>query len=287
MKKLLFLALLFIGCTPQQEEKAPVNNNTSQPTVIKQEAPATQLADIHSQNLSMNKFENTSVETHIDNQEEALPKDINYQPKGNYSRLKSTIKAKQAQYQAQASDSISVETLDKARTEITNYILQEIMPFWYGTEWDFNGYTAIPGKGEIACGYLVSTTLRDVGFKLNRYHLAQQNGLYAALSLQKKDEIITLRGLTSTALKEKMIGQLKAKAGLYFVGLDNHVGYILIHNEDMYFIHSDYISDKVRIEPAETSMAFNSSIYVIADITHNDELISKWIKGETIPIKRG
>ena len=48
-------------------------------------------------------------------------------------------------------------------------LVDSIFPYWYGTEWDFNGITESPRKGEIACGYFVSTTLKHMGIRLNRY----------------------------------------------------------------------------------------------------------------------
>lgn len=216
-----------------------------------------------------------------------LPTAINYEPQGSYTNLKSKIKKRQAYYQAQATDTIPLEVLNSARQEITSLLLQEIFPHWYGTAWDFNGYTAVPNHGEVACGYLVSTTLRDVGFRLNRYHMAQQASYYAAISLQKKKQLITYRNVDVVALKHLLLNERKLKSGLYFVGLDNHVGYLLIHDKNLYFIHSNYIEDRVMIEEAARSLAFESSIYVIADITYNDALITKWIRNEVIVIKRG
>jgi len=49
-----------------------------------------------------------------------------------------------------------------------------IFEYWMQTPWDFNGHTDTPRKGEIACGYFVTTTLRDMGVQLQRYKLAQQ-----------------------------------------------------------------------------------------------------------------
>lgn len=53
-------------------------------------------------------------------------------------------------------------------------VARDIAPFWYGTPWDFNGTTEQPGTGAIACGYFVTTVLRDAGVQLERVRLAQQ-----------------------------------------------------------------------------------------------------------------
>src|SRR5262245_48861455 len=55
------------------------------------------------------------------------------------------------------------EVIDRARTVITRSIVNDLFPFWYGTDWDFSGVTETPNQGKIACGYFVSTLLRDVG----------------------------------------------------------------------------------------------------------------------------
>lgn len=234
-------------------------------------------------------FKNTNWENEETTQEKTpIPTSIQQTPKKNYSTLKQKIRRRQQYYQTLVGTDtvISPGILDSARQEMTHFLLQEIMPFWYGTEWDFNGYTAVPNQGEIACGYLVSTTLRDVGFRLNRYHLAQQAGYHAALSLQKKAKLRIYRNKTETGLRTEVLHRAKLKDGLYFIGLSNHVGYLLIHEEEVFFVHSNYATDKVMIEQIEDSWAFASDIYVIADITHNDTLITKWIKGETIKIVR-
>src|SRR5690606_907796 len=73
--------------------------------------------------------------------------------------------------------------LDSVMEVFTLKLLNEIIPYWYGTEWDFEGHTAIPNEGKIACGYFVSTTLRDMGLNINRYKLAQQHGLNEARTI--------------------------------------------------------------------------------------------------------
>ncbi len=76
----------------------------------------------------------------------------------------------------------------------------------------------------------------------------------------------------------------KLKDGLYFVGLSNHVGYLYVKNNELYFLNSDYANGYVTIEKAAYSNVFGSDIYVIANITHNDFLITSWIDNTSIPI---
>ena len=45
-------------------------------------------------------------------------------------------------------DSVRQVVLNEGGILIENILVNEIIPFWYGTPWDFNGYTNTPGKGE-------------------------------------------------------------------------------------------------------------------------------------------
>lgn len=171
--------------------------------------------------------------------------------------------------------------LDSANTLFTKLLLNKIIPYWYGTPWDFNGYTAIPNQGEIACGYFVSTTLKDMGLNLNRYKLAQQAAKdeIEAIAINKNN----ILHYTDNTIQDKLTS---LKNGLYFVGLDNHVGYVYITAKETYFIHSNYIENRVMIEKSKYSEAFNSSNYYLAKISYNKELMKKWLDKTPIRIKK-
>ena len=57
---------------------------------------------------------------------------------------------------------------------ILELMMPEMMRCWLGTPYDFNGTAEKPGDGKIACGYFVSTVIRDTGFRVNRFKFAQQ-----------------------------------------------------------------------------------------------------------------
>ncbi len=208
-------------------------------------------------------------------------------PSGAYQSVKSKgVSLRNAfaeEYDQVTGDSLKNKILDQAGKTLTEYILNDIMPFWYGTPWTFEGHTDIPGEGTVACGYLVSTTLKHAGFNLNRYKLAQKAGKPAARSLSISGQIKTLSNCTRKAVKEYF---LKNKAdGLYFVGLDCHVGYLLKRNGELFFIHSNYIrKEGVIIEPVEKSQAFASKVYCIGDITTDRQLMEYWINNKAIQI---
>jgi hypothetical protein len=206
---------------------------------------------------------------------------INLNAKENYINLISKIKNDKIYFKATYLSN-KAKTIDSASSYLYHKLINEIVPHWYGTTWDFNGYTNIPNEGEIACGYFVSTTLKHLGFNLNRYKMAQQAALNEAIALQPKSELKIYRNPSFKTLKSK-INQVYTN-GIYLVGLDNHVGYLLIKDKELYFLHSSYCDNKVVIELAETSLCFQSNIYVLAEITTNKGLIKKWILNEVIII---
>jgi hypothetical protein len=147
-----------------------------------------------------------------------------------------------------------------------------LFPAWMGTPWDFNGTSNIPGEGEIACGYFVSTTMKHFGFNLNRYKTAQQA---ASVII----DILCPVGQLRFSSSEKLINELLLRGNnrLYVVGLDYHVGYIMVENDHVYFVHSDYFNDKVVKELASTSQGFHATQnYVLGEITNNPQLMQKW-----------
>ena len=217
----------------------------------------------------------------VENSIDSIALGINFSPKGNYNTIKQTIKKDRAYFKRLLQQN-KEKAIDTASKYLYHKLLNEIVPHWYGTPWDFNGHTDIPNDSEIACGYFVSTTLRHLSFRLNRFKMAQQAGLNEAITLQPKNELKIYRNISQDQLKIKL-NKVYAD-GLYFVGLSNHVGYVLIKNKELYFLHSSYYDNKVIIEEAATSPCFQSDIYVFAEITSNRELIQKWIQNKTIPV---
>lgn len=152
-------------------------------------------------------------------------------------------------------------------------LVDSIFPMWYGASWDFNGISNIPGQGEIACGYFVSTTLKHAGFNLNRYRLAQQAATVIITELVGRKN--TSKHHSSDAILKHL---KKQKDGLYVVGLDYHVGFLIVEDNVTYFCHSDYVNLKTVREKATDSHAFNSTnLYVLGEITHNPTLMNKWL----------
>ncbi len=176
-------------------------------------------------------------------------------------------------------------TTDSLSNLFTDLLLNQVMPYWYGTKWSFEGYTSIPKQGEIACGYLVSTTLRDIGINVNRYRLAQQSPLSMAKTINIDKPVSEI---SSISIDENIIELKKIlKEGIYLIGFDqSHVGYILKRQGELYLIHSNYFdSRRVEIERIEKSLVFlNYNRFYIAEISTNKSLINKWLLNEKIEV---
>jgi hypothetical protein len=164
---------------------------------------------------------------------------------------------------------------------MTQSIYSEFFPAWYGTTWDFNGTTETPGQGKIACGYFVSTVLRDAGVKVQRVKLAQQASENIILSLTTSAHIKRFR---QTPISDFVEAVRNWGPGLYVVGLDIHVGFILNVDGQVYFIHSSYIDPySVVKEPAGDSKILASSRYrILGKISADDQFIERWLRGEEI-----
>ncbi len=187
-----------------------------------------------------------------------------------YSSIKQ-LKTKQTKLGQQPITDI---VLKQTSSDLYETLTDKIFPTWYRTTWDFNGISNVPGEGEIACGYFVSTTLKHVGFNLNRYKLAQQASEVIAKSICGTSNTTTI---TDNDLFYKYLEQYDNE--ILVVGIDFHVGFIVIKNKTPYFVHSDFINGEVVSELVENSEALNAaSIYVIGKITNNDTLMKKWIK---------
>lgn len=168
----------------------------------------------------------------------------------------------------------------------TDLLVNGLFPYWYGTTWSFEGHTAQPQKGEIACGYFVSTTLQHLGLPLNRYRLAQQLPIHEARSLAIDTNLVLALELDSTNENIDKLYSL-TQAGIYFIGFDaSHVGFLLNKAEKIYLIHSNYLDAQgVMIERIEESEVFASyGRFYLVPISGNPILLKRWLHGVELAV---
>jgi len=169
----------------------------------------------------------------------------------NYSLFKSNSQKLLEQYRNNA-------TLSNKEKFIYN-IRDSLFTCWLGTPWDFYGTTEEPNNGKIACGYFVTTLLRDMGIKLNRIKLAQCASEEMIKNVCTKSTIHRSSNESISSFIDKI-----NEPGLYVVGLDFHTGFILNDGNKKYFIHANYTGNKVvEKEIATESTVLASSKYKV------------------------
>jgi hypothetical protein len=190
-----------------------------------------------------------------------------------------------SRYQQAASSSRQADILAQARTLVTRSIYSEIFPAWYGTAWDFYGTTEVPQQGKIACGYFVSTVLRDAGWRVQRARLAQQASENIIMSLTTDSHVKRFRRV---AISDFVTAVKQWGPGIYVVGLDVHTGFIVNTGGEVYFIHSSYVEPYtvVREKASESKILRASNYRVLGKITADDLLMEKWLLSKQI-VTRG
>ena len=244
MKKLLvilFLCLFYQAC---QETKETSSEADTEIEIVEE--------------IEIDNPINFDIETHLANYKKL---------KSNINRQKIAIKNK---------PNLEKETkLTLAENYMSKILVDSIFPYWLGTKWDFNGYTETPRQGVVACGYFVSTTLRDLGIKLNRYKIAQKGAADIIHALCDTKSIVRLSSVEQVSDFMKSVNESE----ILIVGLDFHVGFLFKKDKKTYFAHSNYIEMAgVEIELIEDSQAFShSDVYVVGNLTKNRAMTENWL----------
>jgi len=204
--------------------------------------------------------------------------------KAAIARLDARRSALAAEYRQADTQAQKSGVIERARRTIIQSVVNDVFPFWYGTPWDFNGVTQTPGQGKIACGYFVTTVLRDAGWQVERSRLAQQASENIILSLTTQTYVkrFSRVGIEDFAKAVKDWGE-----GLYVVGLDIHVGFIVNTGGEVWFVHSSYVEPyEVVKESAVESRILSASKYrVLGKLTADDRFVTKWLFKTAIPTR--
>lgn len=162
--------------------------------------------------------------------------------------------------------------------------LPEMMRCWLGTPWDFNGTAEGPGQGKIACGYFVSTVLRDAGFRLDRYRLAKQASSNIIGSFLPKTKCSLEVGIPYDIFAR---GMETAEPGIYLAGLDTHVAFIVVNGAGFRFIHASGSKPWCVVDEDRdhAGVLQRSNWRMCGNLTADDALIVRWLRGETIVVR--
>ncbi|MDJ1480563.1 hypothetical protein QNI16_08710 [Cytophagaceae bacterium YF14B1] len=164
-----------------------------------------------------------------------------------------------------------------SRTAFVKAIDNHIFPYWYGTFWSFNGTTQVPGRGSIACGYFVTTVLRDAGLEINRSALAQMSSEQMIKALISEEHI---KRFSNKSLEEFITQIEKTGEGLYIVGLDNHTGFLVNEGKGVYFVHASgaYPFCVIREKASSAAILRKSKYRIIGRISEDKSVLRSWLK---------
>jgi hypothetical protein len=163
-------------------------------------------------------------------------------------------------------------------------VLPEMMRCWLGTKWDFNGTSEVPGEGSIACGYFVSTVLRDAGFRVDRYKLARQPSQNILRSFLPREALVLKVGVPYDSYASHLEA---AERGIRIIGLDQHVAFLVTGPDGFRFIHSSGSEPWCVVEEgrADADVLRRSNYRVEGSLTADKNLLRRWLAGERIAVK--
>ena len=167
---------------------------------------------------------------------------------------------------------------------ILELVMPEMMRCWLGTPYDFNGTAEKPGSGKVACGYFVSTVIRDAGFRVDRYKLAQQPSENILRTFMKSDGCLLKVGQDFESYAKWVEGM---EPGVYLMGLDSHVGFIVNGVEGTRFYHSSGWQKRGVVNEAgnKAGALRHSNWRMIGGLTADPEVIRTWLGGEKVRVR--
>lgn len=183
---------------------------------------------------------------------------------------------------------------DRASVFLAGAMIDRLLPPWLGMPWGMGKDSTATrphqeGKS-ISCSYFVGAVLQGAGFQLrDRFRLGQA----AALDIQK-----SLTGGAGKVHRFLSIppADLRARLaplddGLYVIGLDVHVGLVVIRGDVVRFVHASYTGDQVvSDEPLAEAVAIARSQrrgYFVSPLVTttgagDDWLIERWLEGDAV-----
>jgi hypothetical protein len=181
----------------------------------------------------------------------------------------------------------------EARAFVRAAIVGDIFPAWLGMSWGLGANSTAnrphaPGM-TVACGYFVSSVLENAGLRVQtRFSYAQAPALTVQRTLApaagEVHRFFSVPGETLAA------GITKLGAGLYIIGLSNHIGFVVVDDAGVHLVHASYTDDRVVIsEPLATAQAIANSRpkgYFVSPVMHDDHLADLWLRGAPVPLRK-
>jgi hypothetical protein len=181
----------------------------------------------------------------------------------------------------------------EARRLLEDAIIEDVFPAWLGMPWGMGSDSTATRPHEpnmkVGCSYFVTSVLLSVGVDLeNRFTFAQAPAIYIQRSLAPDEHSLhTYFSIPSERLRDKIaaLGE-----GLYIIGLDTHVGFVVVRDGEVRFIHASYTGNRVvTVELLVDAVAIANSRpkgYFVTPLFQDARLLDMWLRGQAVPFQR-
>lgn len=154
---------------------------------------------------------------------------------------------------------------------------------WLGTRWGLGlPQTDRPGGGKINCGMFVGTVLEDAGFVVDVRKLQRQP---AELIIESFVGRRRIKRFSNASMNRFLAGVRSMGPGLYIIGLDFHVGFLVQTERDLRFVHASYVTRTVVDEPAATAVPIVTSKYRVVGKILSAENLADWLRRRRIEVR--
>jgi hypothetical protein len=173
---------------------------------------------------------------------------------------------------------------------VVTAIIEDVFPAWMGTPWGLGAQSDAsrphqPGK-VVGCSYFVTGVLDNAGLRLeSRRRFAQAPALWIQRALLPYGgQVHRFGSLPATELRRHIaaLGE-----GLYVIGLDYHVGFLIVRGAEVRMVHASFFPPQAVVsEPVEASAAIDGSRpkgYWVSPLFRDDRLVELWLQRAPVP----
>jgi len=203
-----------------------------------------------------------------------------------YAALRERIETKRKElakdYTEAADDGARKEVIGRSRRYLNQMLADSLFPFWYGTTWDFNGTTQKPRCGSVACGYFVTTTMKHAGFNIERAKMAQ---VASSILIRKSCEKEKIKVFSNGRLDAFKAWLKEQPDGIYILGLDIHVSYIVKRGKKFDMVHSSYWAGTLKVTRealTDCPIIPDNKFFMAGNLLGSDSTIVGWLEGKVI-----
>lgn len=201
----------------------------------------------------------------------------------DYDALKSEL-SRQQHVLGEHVDPSSLEPSEKKSVHNTLMAgIERLFDAWEGTRWGLGlPQTQTPGGGKINCGMFVGTVLVHAGFQIDHKKLQRQPAELIIKSLAPASKIARFR---NAPMDEFLEGVREHGPGLYIIGLDYHVGFLVVGQKgEIRYVHSSVVTRKVVDMKAAGAPTIVTSKYRVVGKILQDDMLQSWLTKREIPV---